>query len=162
LIFLTVGTQMTFDRLVRAVDEAVGKGAVNEEILAQVGHGGYRGEHMKCVETIEREEYERTVRNATALIAHAGMGTILMAAKTRKPVLVMPRLARLNEVVNDHQVDTARKFAQLGYVLVAEDENQIRDRLAQLPLFTPEIRTPNVDGITERIREFLDKQAGCA
>jgi len=151
---------MTFDRLVRAVDDAVGRGAVDEEVFAQVGCGGFRGKHMKCVETLPREEYAQTVRKARALIGHAGMGTIRMALEAGKPLLVMPRRARLGEVVNDHQTDTARKFAQLRHVLLAEDESQIFEKLAELRDFVPEPRVPRALGVIERVKAFLDDLTG--
>jgi len=36
MIFLTVGTQFPFDRLVKAVDETVRKNGLDEQIFAQV------------------------------------------------------------------------------------------------------------------------------
>ena len=51
---------------------------------------------------------------ADAIIAHAGMGTILTALEMGKPLLVMPRRAELGEHRNDHQLATAMRFADLG------------------------------------------------
>ncbi len=56
---------------------------------------------------------------ATAIVAHAGMGTILTALEMGKPLLVMPRRAALGEHRNDHQLATASRFAELGRVKVA-------------------------------------------
>lgn len=36
IILLTVGTQFSFDRLVKAVDDALDNGLVDEEIFAQI------------------------------------------------------------------------------------------------------------------------------
>jgi UDP-N-acetylglucosamine transferase subunit ALG13 len=157
VIFLTVGTQFPFDRLVRAVDEVLGRSAVEDEVFAQVGSRGYRPRHMEWVETLEREAFGQRVAGARALIGHAGTGTILTALEAGKPLLVMPRLRRYGEVVNDHQVATARKFAELGHVLLAYDEREIPAKLAALDSFIPVSRHADPAGVIARLRAFLDK-----
>ena len=159
MIFLTVGTQFPFDRLVRAVDEALGRSALDDEVLAQVGHRGYRPRHMKWVETLEREAFGERVARARALVGHAGVGTILTALEAGKPLLVMPRLRRYGEIVNNHQVVTARKFAELGHVLMAHDEREIPAQLAALESFVPVPRHANPGGIVARLKAFLDRVA---
>jgi UDP-N-acetylglucosamine transferase subunit ALG13 len=49
MIFLTVGTQFPFDRLVRAVDEAFDNGAIDEEVFAQIGETSYRPRNFEQV-----------------------------------------------------------------------------------------------------------------
>ena len=46
---------------------------------------------------------------AAAIVAHAGMGTILTALETGKRLLVMPRRAALGEHRNDHQLATVSR-----------------------------------------------------
>ena len=110
MIFLTVGTLFSFDRLVRAVDSAVGKSLIKDEVFAQIGHGGFEPRNMEYVETLDKEAFDEKVRCAACVISHAGMGSIIAALNRKKPLLVMPRMKRFGEHVNDHQVDIARKF----------------------------------------------------
>jgi len=159
MIFLTVGSMFTFDRLVRAVDEAAGRAAVFDEVFAQVGIGGYRPRNMKFAETLEREVYREYVAKSKAMIGHAGMGTILMALDAGRPLLVMPRLKRFGEIVNDHQVATAERFASNGYVLEAADERQIEAKLAQLKTFVPRARKANPAPVVARVSAALDEIA---
>jgi beta-1,4-N-acetylglucosaminyltransferase len=159
VIFLTVGTQFPFDRLVRAVDEALGGSAVEDDVFAQVGRGGYRPRHMEWVETLERGDFGKRVASAKTLIGHAGVGTILAALAAGKPLLVMPRLRRYGEIVNDHQVATARKFAELGHVLLAYDESEIPAKLAALGSFVPVPRHADPARVIVRLKAFLDKVA---
>ncbi len=155
MIFLTVGTQFPFDRLVRAVDAAAGKGMLWEEVFAQIGAAKYRPAHMKWAEELGRAEYTEAVNRASAIIGHAGMGTILTALDARKPLLVMPRLAAYGEAVNDHQVATATKFAAAGHVLAAADETHVEDKLRQLRQFMPNKRAQTAGRIVEKIAAFL-------
>jgi len=43
-----------------------------------------------------------------------------------RPLLIVPRRAALGEHRNDHQLATARRFAELGSVGVAFDEAELR------------------------------------
>jgi len=83
MIFLTVGTLFPFDRLVRAVDEAVGEGLLAEEVFAQIGRGGYHPRHMEWAESIDRQAFTDYVAKARAIIGHAGTGTIFAPASRR-------------------------------------------------------------------------------
>jgi len=156
VIFLTVGTQFPFDRLVRAVDDALGREVIAEEVFAQTGEGAYRPRNMRFAPTLPRDVFAEYVRAASAMVGHAGMGTILTALEAGKPLLVMPRLRRYGEIVNDHQVATAKRFAALGHVLLAADEYEIPKGLAALGGFRPTPRKPNNGPLLERLRTFVE------
>ena len=156
MIFLTVGTVLPFDRLVKAVDEAVKAGLAGGEVFAQIGAGGYRPRHMDWVETLDRAAFEDYADRADRLVGHAGIGTIVAALGARKPLLVMPRRAELGEHVNDHQLYTAREFASRGHILSAGDESEIPLKLKALRSFIPVERNPRPEGIIERIKVFID------
>jgi UDP-N-acetylglucosamine transferase subunit ALG13 len=131
VIFVTVGTQLRFDRLVSVVDEwAAGRPA--SEVFAQVGPTELEPRHIAYRQFISPAECRERMRGARAIVAHAGMGTILTALELGKPVLVMPRLAALGEHRNDHQVATARRFEELGRVSVAYDEHDLPAKLEEL------------------------------
>ena len=117
MIFLTVGTQFPFDRLVKAVDQAAGTNGFDDKIIAQVGDSSYRPGNFKAARSVEKAVFDQLFTEADSIISHAGMGTITMALDQRKPLLVMPRMKKYGEVVNDHQIDIAKKFEQLGYLL---------------------------------------------
>ena len=155
MIFLTVGSRYGFDRLVRAVDGLVERGVIADEVVAQIGVGAYEPTRMRFERFIEGPEYDRLVQDADALIGHAGSGTIQLATQHGKALLVMPRRKRFKEHVNDHQVATARTFARLGQVLCADDETELAARVAELGQFVPRRRIADVDGLAERIGDFL-------
>ena len=155
MIFLTVGSSLPFDRLVEMVDLAAGEGLVDEDIVAQIGSGRYRPQHLKFVDFLSRTEYEARFREATAIISHAGIGTISAALKERKPIIVMPRKKEYGELVDDHQALTARKFASLNHVLAFSSRTELESGLLKLPHFMPAPRTPNARGISENIASFI-------
>ena len=44
----------------------------------------------------------------------------------------MPRLAKYGEHRNDHQLATATRFDELGYIHVAYDEDELKEKIKNL------------------------------
>jgi exopolysaccharide biosynthesis glucuronosyltransferase PssE len=127
VIFLTLGTQLPFDRLVRAVD-AWCAAAPGREVFGQIvdpGATGYRPQHMEWVSHLSPEDYRARFEDASLIIAHAGMGTIITAMSMGKPLVLMPRKAGLGEHRNDHQVATVERFGTRQGIHVASDETTL-------------------------------------
>ena len=157
MIFLTVGTQFPFDRLVKAVDEAAGKNGFDEQVFAQVGTDSYCPKNFESVPELEKAMFDKHLDQADSIISHAGMGTIAMALESRKPVLVMPRLREHGEVVNNHQLAIARKFEEQGCILVAYGAEDVPAKMEQLKTFVPRQRKPNPEVVVKRIAAFLNE-----
>ena len=155
MIFLTVGTQFPFDRLVRAVDEAAGENGFSEPIFGQIGDDSYCPRNFEAVTTLDKAAFDKHLCEADSIISHAGMGTIMMALEHRKPLLVMPRLRKYGEVVNNHQNAIAEKFEQLGYLLVAHRAEEVPMKMEMLSSFVPRERRPKANVVAGRISAFL-------
>ena len=159
MIFLTVGTILPFDRLVRAVDEAVGHGLIRDEVFAQIGKTKTVPKHIESTDVLDKDTFGAKVEQASSIISHAGMGSITMALTHNKPLLVMPRLKRFGEHVNDHQLGTAKKYEALGCVVVAYSEEELPEKVRQLETFVPKKRTATPEVVAQRIAGFLDELA---
>ena len=162
MILLTVGTIFPFDRLVKAVDEAVGAGIVPLTVVAQIGRTPYRPQNMEWREAYDKDDFDCLVQQCQAMIGHAGTGTITSALSCNKPLLVVPRLAKFGEAVNDHQVMTAQKYEAQGCILAAYDMAGVPGKMQQLMKFKVQPRTGRAGPIVARIRGFLEtvQQAG--
>lgn len=124
MIFVTVGAQMPFDRLVRSVDNWAATSG-RTDIYAQIGATGWRPQHMDWAAFLDPLEYRQRFFDAEVIVAHAGIGAILTASEFGKPILVMPRRGDLNETRNDHQFGTARTFAKAGRITAAWTEDEL-------------------------------------
>jgi len=155
MIFLAVGTQFPFDRLVRAIDIAVERGCITEPICAQIGKGSYRPHNFRSVPSLKKPLFDKYIRQASCVISHAGMGTIAMVLSNNKPMLVMPRQKKYGEVVNNHQVAIARKFEESGHILAAYGEEDLPKKIKELKSFIPRLRTNNSEVIINKISGFL-------
>ena len=133
MIFLTVGTQEPFDRLVKAVDEWAGTHDV--PVFGQLGRleaGSYKPHNFTFERFISADEFQERLESCTLLVGHAGMGSIISALTMAKPLLMMARRASLGEHRNEHQLSTAARFAGrsgLHVAAEAEDVGPMIDRL---------------------------------
>jgi UDP-N-acetylglucosamine transferase subunit ALG13 len=124
VIFATVGTQLPFDRLVDAVDHWAGM-RPGVEVHAQVGPTTRRPRNIRWMQFMSPAECRDAMIRADAVVAHAGMGTILSALELGKPVLVLPRRASLGEHRNEHQLATARRLDGHRNIRVIFDECEL-------------------------------------
>ncbi|MBV5338808.1 MAG: glucuronosyltransferase [Deltaproteobacteria bacterium] len=165
MIFLTVGSELPFDRLVRAVDAWCATNN-NDIVFGQIGDpgaDGYRPRHFEWQEFISPDEYRCKYDEADLIIGHAGMGSIITALVRAKPILIIPRRAVFLETRNDHQVFTAQKFAEREGILVAEDETMIRPMLDKWETMRDSIVMKSVgpyaeERLIETIRDFVFKK----
>lgn len=130
MIFVTVGAQTPFERLIRAVDEwaLLRK---RSDVFAQIGSSDFRAKKIETAHYISPEDFRRRVEAATVIVSHAGMGSIITALEFAKPIIVMPRRADLKETRNDHQFATAKHFDHHARITVALDEIALIDKLDQ-------------------------------
>lgn len=131
MIFVTVGVQLPFDRLVRAVDEWASR-AGRSDVVAQIGRTAYVPKSLEFFATLQEAEVRRYVDQADLIVAHAGMGSIITALEMGKRIIVLPRRADLGEHRNDHQLATARKMAQHEMITVASNENELMSLLDEV------------------------------
>lgn len=128
-VFCTVGTQAPFDRFLKIIDELAPD--IKGDITVQSFRDQYEPTHVKTVNFLAPDEFNRLFAEADIIIAHAGMGTIISAMQQGKPIIVFPRIAALGEHRNEHQLATAKKMAEMGYVYVAHDEQELRNLVLQ-------------------------------
>ena len=128
MIFVTVGAQMPFDRLIEAVDQWAEKNR-NIYVYAQIGDTQYEPRNIRWSKFVNPDQLRTLVQTADVVVSHAGMGTILTALQSGKPILVMPRRGTLRETRNDHQVATAKQLGSLDLVSVAWDEDELLGKL---------------------------------
>jgi UDP-N-acetylglucosamine transferase subunit ALG13 len=134
VIFVTVGTnEALFDRLLRAVD-ALG---VHDELVVQHGPSAIRPERARCVDYLDYDQVVAAMREADVVVTHAGVGSVMTALMNGKRPVVVPRLRRFGEAVDDHQLEFARSLATTGLVRLVENPDDLADALEGLEPVDP-------------------------
>lgn len=156
MIFVTVGHQMPFDRLIQAMDDWACR-AKHKDVFAQVGDSRFVPSSMRWARSVSGKEFRDRVSAAELVVAHAGTGTILTSLELGTPILVMPRFAKLRETRNDHQVATAKRFSELGKVSLANNEKELPvmlDRLTEIK-GGPRITSEASEELLQFVRKFI-------
>lgn len=156
MIFVTVGTQLPFDRLIDAMDAWAG--GAEEDVVAQAGPAAAPGRwpHLDARTRMSPEDFEKCFSDARIVVGHAGIGTILSAQRFRKPLVILPRRESLGEHRNDHQMATAREVSRLKGVHIAWSEDDLPKLLGQdLTPAAPD-GGESRDALIGRIRDFID------
>lgn len=131
MIFVTIGTQEPFDRLIKKMDELASR-MPTIEFVAQTMKGDYVPKYMKCFDFFTPAQFDEHFQNAKLIVSHAGMGTIISALVNDKPIIVIPRLLIYNEHRSDHQLATAKALETLGYINVAYNTEELSTKLTSL------------------------------
>jgi UDP-N-acetylglucosamine transferase subunit ALG13 len=156
LIFVTVGGQKSFDRLVSCVDAWAGEHP-EMPVFAQIGESDYRPINFEWVHFLSPDDFRKRAQSADAIVAHAGMGIILTSIDVGTPILIMPRRASLGEHRNEHQLATAARLQSMIDIPVAQDEADLRDRLDSLEtLSRPSAALSTRDELLSAIRRYID------
>jgi UDP-N-acetylglucosamine--N-acetylmuramyl-(pentapeptide) pyrophosphoryl-undecaprenol N-acetylglucosamine transferase len=162
--FVAVGTHSEpFDRLLRIVDDAVEEGLLPGPLVAQSGVSTYRPRNYRTVDWLAPYEVEAMISRSRYVVCHAGSGVISSALRGGRRPLVLPRLKRLHEHFDDHQIQLASRLGEMGLVVPLEGR-LTRDalRLAEDP---PEQQfasdAPSVEeALTSALAGMVEARAG--
>jgi UDP-N-acetylglucosamine transferase subunit ALG13 len=85
------------------------------------------------------------------------MGSILTALQYQRPIIILPRRARLREHRNDHQLATAKWLRGRQGIYVAWDETQIAELLDRRAELTagPSVSPHADEQLLQRLRRFI-------
>lgn len=112
MIFITVGTQLPFDRLLEYFDEWRTEVGYTGKVVAQIGEDSHFSSPLiEIFKTLSSEQYYYWFCQADGIVSHTGMGSILSCLDHDKRGVFLPRQYALGEHRNDHQLDTAQAFA---------------------------------------------------
>ncbi|WP_165871404.1 glycosyltransferase [Flaviaesturariibacter flavus] len=162
MIFVTVGSQLPFDRFIRAVDE-IAPLLSGKEIIAQVFGMKYQPRNIQTLDYIAPAEFRDYVQSAELIVSHAGTGTILSVSELKKPLIVFPRSGRLRETRSDHQMATCRMLEKTCGLQVAYNEEELARKIQdflenKLPVMDP-ISPFASDELIASIRDFIRPQS---
>jgi UDP-N-acetylglucosamine transferase subunit ALG13 len=153
MILVSTGTNGdAFDRLLRAVAAL----EFETELVVQHGPSKIRPVGARCVGYLSFDDYSALVRRADKVITHAGVGSVLVTLMHGKVPLVVPRLARFQEAIDDHQLLFARRLAAADLVQLVDDPNELGDRLRTARAGeASKISVPARSSLVDELRDYL-------
>lgn len=151
MVFVSIGTQkQDFSRILKLVENSTElKG---KKIIAQTGNTKFESNKMKCIPSVDSKKYNEYIKKADMVICHGGVGTIFEAIGNERRVLVVPRLKKYKEHINDHQLEAACELEKEGYLIVYKDGEDFDEYILKLQNFNPKkyIREKNFIDILKK------------
>lgn len=154
MILVTIGTQLAFPRLIAAMDALAP--TLGEPVVAQVGPDTEVRQYIETHSHLPPDEFDALFGDARVVVAHAGVGTILMAKRMQRPLIIVPRRYAMGEHRNDHQIATAREAIGITGVRVAWEIDDLPG-LLQVANPTPAEPTlsPRAETLITHLRDFI-------
>lgn len=157
---VTVGTDHhPFDRLIKWINDWLEQHP--EQIQTFMVQWGSASVEPICPgeRFLEVNRLDEFLDAADVMICHGGPGSIADAWARGQVPIAVPRLRRLGEVVDDHQIDFCRKLSSLGRVRLAEDpgalagllDEALRDRVP----FSLQAPPANTDATVARFETLV-------
>lgn len=151
MILVTCGTQtQPFTRLFETVENV----NVDQAIIMQLGHTKFETKHRHYDFS---PNFSDDYNQAQVIITHGGVGSIMPGLLAHKIVIVMPRLAKYGEHVDDHQLEITNKLEKEGYIYVINDSNELQSLLDNIDNLSPKIYQSNNDNFNQQFIEILKK-----
>ncbi len=130
MIFVAVGTQFPFNRLVEYMDAWAAEH--EQEVIAQISDGDYIPKNIKWERFLDGEQYNKNIAEASIFVSHAGMGNIISAREQQTPIIVMNRQFKLGEHRNDHQADGLKWMRKLDGVFTASTQEELNQQIVTI------------------------------
>lgn len=156
MIFITLGSQkFQFNRLLVEIDKLIKEGKISEEVFAQIGYSNYKPQNYKYKKFLDREEFSEFMELSRIIITHGGTGAIIGAIKQGKKVIAVPRLAKYDEHVDDHQIEITNQFKEMNLIECVEEVESLGDSISNISKLEFNMYQSNTDRIIEEIEKFI-------
>lgn len=106
MIFVTVGThEQPFNRLIKKVDDLVSSKVITESVMIQTGFSTYEPKYCQYNPMLSFSEMKDYINRAHIVITHGGPSSFIEVLQTGKIPIVVPRMEKYEEHINNHQVE---------------------------------------------------------
>lgn len=157
MIFVTLGTQdKQFTRLLNDIEKEIEKGNIKEKVIVQAGHTKYDSNNMQIFDLLDKDDFDKYIKECDLLITHGGVGSIITGLKNDKKVIACPRLAKYNEHMNDHQKQIIERFTESGYIIPYNEGDDLEIVINKSKTFKPAKYKSNTANMIKTIKSFID------
>lgn len=98
----------------------------SHELVIQHGHTTARDwPEARWLDFVPYETLTTLIREADAIVCHAGVGTIMTVLSFGRRPVAIPRLVSKGEHVDDHQLQIVAKLTERGFLVPVHDDTDI-------------------------------------
>jgi UDP-N-acetylglucosamine transferase subunit ALG13 len=158
MILVLLGTfPIEFQRPLRALHRLCSEGVIKEEVIVQNGHTPFVSDKLTLRPFIPQDDLLELYDRASLIITHAGTGSLIKGVKKGKKVIAIPRLVKLGEHIDDHQLEILNEFVQMEYVIPWNETDNLEDLLAASINFVPRPYVSKKQFIIDYLANYIDK-----
>lgn len=122
MIFITTGTSLPHDELIRKMDSLKGVGFFEQDnIYAQIGNGNYLPKHMTWLRFVGN--MEEVYGYADVIISNCGAGTIMENVTKGRKLIVVQNPG----ITGGHEWELVSKLEKMGCLVWCKDVKNIKD-----------------------------------
>lgn len=123
MIFITVGTSLPHDELVKRIDELVRQGKIKDDVVAQIGAGKYRPKYIESFRFAPNlEEY---YSKADIVISNCGAGTIMENVTKGRALIVIQN----PDITGGHEWELVTKMEKGEHLIWCKSIDDLMDSL---------------------------------
>lgn len=115
----------------RALEKLVDILPPEAEVLWQTGQTNSAGLRINASPWVPAAELQQAMEEADVVISHGGVGASLTALAAGKCPILLPRMSRYGEHVDDHQIQIAKELTRRGLAVNRQVEDLEQDDLTR-------------------------------
>ena len=119
---MTVGTiRHDFSRLLIKIDKLIESKKIKIPVISQIGYSSYIPQNHIHHRFVNRRLHSVLIQNAKKIITHGGSSSIWQSLRSGNPTIIVPRLEKYDEHINDHQLFLSKKMKEYGFCDYTKD-----------------------------------------
>ena len=139
------------------IQKNINNGNIKEQVVVQRGHTKFESNDMTLYNEVPLTEFEKLIDDASLVITHGGVGSIVSSIEKGKKVIAVPRLKKYKEHVNNHQLDIIKSFNDMGHIIGVTGVEELEGALRKISTFEPKKYIKNTGNVLKIVEEFIEK-----
>jgi len=135
--------------------------AKRERVIIQRGTTTYVPDHASHFKFTSYENLISLYNQSRIIVSHAAAGAIIIAMNLKKPLIVVPRSTKYEEVIDDHQYQLAEALHRSGKALALYRLDQKELHKALLTVSQIVLQSSKPDQLVKSLGQVLNKSARC-
>lgn len=165
MVSVFLGTQdKSFKRIIDYILKLKEEGFLKgKKIIIQMGQTKYDFKNLDKKYNIEffdfknEEEINKIIEKSDFVISHSGVGLLMSAIKLHKKIIIVPRLKKYKEHVNDHQVQIAENFKDENYGIVASNYDEFKKAIKNIKDFKQNKYKSNTENFCNNLDVLIEE-----
>jgi lipopolysaccharide/colanic/teichoic acid biosynthesis glycosyltransferase/UDP-N-acetylglucosamine transferase subunit ALG13/anti-anti-sigma regulatory factor len=141
MLLVTVGTeQYQFNALMHWIELLVKYQLIDEEIIVQYGASTYLPDGARAYRKLNESDFLNFVDKATLIISHCDEAIAQLLEDKDTPYVLVPRLQRFREYIDNHQMEVADDFERRGIAIARSPGDLVKFmKLQQTSRISPKV-----------------------